>query len=88
MVEKKLEIEIVRIKPIPNGYSILAKCEGMQRGFSYGFNQNKHQKDSNGEPLYIEDIRKQFRVVLDNQENDLKYFAEIEKEQGKSFKQK
>ena len=85
MVEKKLNIEIARVKQIPEGYSILAKCEGLEKGFSFTFEQNKHQKGPNGEPLYVEDIRKQFRQLLDRKVDDDASFKQLEKNQGKTF---
>ena len=86
MADKKINIEILRIKSIQEGYSVLVTDGETQRGFSFRYNENKHQ-EVNGIPKYIAFIRQNYRQMYAERKAQPK-IEDIQKNDKKVFKEK
>jgi len=82
----KEEIEIIRVKPIPGGYSVLVQFGEVQRGFSFRADQNLHQNAPNGEPRYLKVIRKELAREAETKNDNELAFQEVLKTRGKKYK--
>ena len=82
------EIEIIRIKEIPSGYSVLVQFGEEQRGFSFRIDQRLHQLAPDGEPRYIKFIRKELARETEQKADTEIAMVEVLKTKGKKFKAK
>lgn len=81
-----MDIEIVRIKETSNGYSVKARDEkGNEVGYTFRWEQNLHEEDENGDPKFLEKIRKQLNRKRESKSKTKKEVKDYEK---KTFKNK
>jgi len=81
------KLRVIRVKEIPNGYSVFVTDGIRQQGFSFSWDEGVHD-EVNGVPKYMSRIKEEFER-LDKKDKELKkevVLKKVKNVEGKTFK--